>query len=285
LNEVSDKLKTIKAENYLLVFPLLAATLFLTAWRSQLILRKIGIFLNFKESTLIFIAGLSMLITPVSSGAIIKSHLIKKKTGSSISSTAPIVIYEKWLEFVSVVIIIGIMLLWTDFLESKIIFIVGLVLASISFFIFKNVVGLKYINAILTKFGIFKNFIVNVDEFRSSTSALLKTWTMIELLSITVISKVISLVYLFFIFQSLDVQINFFEGGQIFYTSTLIGVISFLPGGLIVTEAGLLGMLLKKGIGTSTASLLVILVRLVTNWIPIILGFIALKFSFNQKND
>jgi len=226
-----------------------------------------------------------MLITPASSGAIIKSHLIKKKTGNSISSTTPIIIYEKWLEFISIVITIGILLFWADFLESKIIFIMGLVLAVISFFIFKNLVGLKIINKILGRFGIFKNSVVNMDEFRESTSTLLKTRNLFELLSITIVIKVISLASLFLIFQSLNVQINFFESGQIFYTSTLIGIMSFLPGGLVVTEAGLLGMLLKKGIDISSATLLVLLLRLVTNWIPVILGFIALKISLNQKND
>lgn len=59
------------------------------AYRYHIILKKLDINLNFKDSLIIFYVGLSMLITPGGTGALIKSHIIKKKIGKSFSSTTP----------------------------------------------------------------------------------------------------------------------------------------------------------------------------------------------------
>ncbi len=282
-NELSSVINSIKLEYLLLAFPLTLLTILLTGLRFHLVLKKIGINLTLKESIKIFISSLSMLITPGGSGALIKSYILKKKIGVSISSTAPIVIYEKWLEFFSIIIIIGLLLIWTDFWESRLVFLIGLILISFSFFIFKNSTGLKFLNKLFIKLRFTKQFVIDISEFNKTTGELLKPKSIIEFLSISILTKIIPLFTIYLIFISLSSDFDFFSSGQIYFTSTLIGVLTFVPGGVVVTEAGMLGMLLSYGSDFSQASILVLLIRFLSLWFPIILGFIMLK-TISKKN-
>jgi glycosyltransferase 2 family protein len=281
-NKILLELKSIKIEYYIPIFSLTVLTLLIGGWRYQLILKTLDINLKFKECFIIFLAGLSMLITPGGSGALIKSYILKKKLGKSISSTTPIIIYEKWIELLSVVIVIGFLLIKVSYVESIFVFIIGLILVSTLFILFKNTVGLQFLNKKFQKIPFLRKFIINLDEFKITTSILLKPKITIQILLVTMMTKIIPLFIVFLIFKSLDSHIDFFEGGQIYFTSVLAGVLSFIPGGIIITETGLLGTLLNYGTDISTASILVILLRFVTLWFPVMLGFVALKIIYRQ---
>jgi len=286
LNSIVTQLNAIRVEYFFPIFVLMTITLLITAWRYQLILKKLDIQISYKDCFTIFVAGLSMLITPAGSGAMIKSYILKKKIGTSISSTTPIIIYEKWLELVSVSVVIGFLLFWANFLASQVVFVIGVILIGASFFIFRNSTGLVFLNKLLTKFKFLKQFEINIEEFKKTTATLTKPSAIAEFLSLSLIKKFISLIVVFLIFKSLNSGLDFFSSGQIFFTSFLIGVLSFIPGGIIVTETSMLGMLLNNNVDFSSASLLVLMLRLVTTWIPVILGFLALKkISAKILND
>jgi len=247
-------------------------------------LHKLNIPLKFKESFLIFTSGLSMLITPATSGSIIKSYILKKKINKSISSTTPIVIYEKWLELFSIVIVIGILLFFSDYIESRIVFIIGAILIILSFVIFRSSMGLSFLNKQLSKTRITKKFTINAEEFRNTTKKLISIRAMIQFLSLTLLAKLIILGGVFIGFRALGLDFDVFTSGQIYFTSILIGFLTLIPGGIVVTETGMIGLLLKNSVDFSVASLTVLIIRSITLWFPILLGFIALK-QISGKNN
>ena len=51
---------------------------------------------------------------------------------------------------------------------------------------------------------------------------------------------------------------------------------------MIVTEAGLFGLILKTGNDMSIAAMLVLLIRILTFWFPMFIGFITLKFVLEK---
>ena len=64
------------------------------------------------------------------------------------------------------------------------------------------------------------------------------------------------------------------------YTSSLIlGAVSFLPGGIGVTEGTLVGLFSLQNIDISTAVVLVVFIRIFILWYSVIVGFISLKIS------
>ena len=75
------------------------------------------------------------------------------------------------------------------------------------------------------------------------------------------------------------------QAGTFIYASmTVAGALSFLPGGLGVTEAGMLALLgqLGSGTGRSVAAAATFVTRLCTLWYAVIVGLVAL-FIFARR--
>jgi len=106
--------------------------------------------------------------------------------------------------------------------------------------------------------------------------------------------KIITLSTLFWIFISSAVYfiivgfgIEIFEifGIWTMYTnSIMLGFVSFLPLGIGVVEGSFAGFMAYGGIDMSVALTLIIIIRLIVEWIPIGIGFISLKFAYNKKS-
>ena len=77
----------------------------------------------------------------------------------------------------------------------------------------------------------------------------------------------------------LNIQIDLITSFQYVFTSILFGSISFIPGGLGVTEGSLTTLLHNSGISLSQSSASVLLIRLLTLWYSIILGLIVYKLT------
>jgi len=65
----------------------------------------------------------------------------------------------------------------------------------------------------------------------------------------------------------------------IYATSTLLGAISFIPGGIGITEGSITGLFTLNGIDVSTALILSIMIRIFTLWYSVSVGFVLLKFT------
>jgi uncharacterized protein (TIRG00374 family) len=281
-NKIISVLNQIQFERYIAILSLSVLTLLIHGWKYKILLSKLDLHLNFKECFLIHTAGLAMMITPGGSGLIISNYILKKKTGRSISSTIPIFIYERWLDVVVLTIIIGTLLYWNNFIASQIVFVIGLILSGFIFFVFKNKVGLNLLNKILVSTRILKKFVINTEEFQESAKKLTPPKTMISLLLISFLTKLVPMIAVYLVFDLFDLNIDFFTTSQIFFTNQIIGILSFVPGGIIVTETGLLGLIMQTGVDFSVATMLVMLLRILTFWFPTFIGFIALKFILKK---
>jgi len=284
IEKIIFDISEIKLEYIVICFPIMMGSIIVTSWRYHIMLYKLNIKLNFKESFLLFTAGLSMLITPGASGSIIKSYILKQKINQSISSTTPIVLYEKWLELFSIVIVIGTLLFFTNFLEAKIVFIIGMIVTIFLFILFKYSVGLNTINKLMSKIRFTQKLKINTEEFRHTTENLTNFKTFFQLLSLTLLSKLFIITSVFLVFHSLSLNFDIFSSGQIYFTSVLIGFLTMVPGGVVVTETSMLGLLLSNNIELSTASLTVLIVRGITLWFLMMIGFLALKIITGRKN-
>jgi uncharacterized protein (TIRG00374 family) len=71
----------------------------------------------------------------------------------------------------------------------------------------------------------------------------------------------------------------------IYATSTLLGAISFIPGGIGITEGSIAGLFTLNGVDVSTALILSVMIRVFTLWYSVGVGFVLLKFTgaFSSK--
>ena len=283
IDKIAISLSKINFQYYVIIFPLILGTIFIRGIRFHILLRKLDIVLKIRESVLISTAGLAMLFTPGGIGTIIKSYILKQKIGQSYSSTTPILIYEKWTELVATTIIVGVLLFWANLFESQIILGVGLSLSILIFLVLKKNRWLSLLNKFINKIGLGKKLSLDEKEFHQSSVKLLSFGLLAKLLSLALLNRIILLISVFLIFESFNLNINLFLSGQLYFTSLLIGALSFLPQGAVVFDTSMLGLLVSKGIDFSVASVLILIIRSVTLWFEVLLGFICLKFVLNSK--
>ena len=87
-----------------------------------------------------------------------------------------------------------------------------------------------------------------------------------------------SSVYLILLAFDID-SINFLQSIATYPASVLIGVASFIPGGVGVTEGSLAGLFVLQGVDLSLALIVSIFIRIFTLWFSVSIGFIGLKLS------
>ena len=109
INNIFSHVAQIDFKIYLIIFPLAFLYLLVASWRYGQLLKKIGIVLGFRDYFLLYVAGESMAITPGGLGSVVKSHILEKTTGKSFSSTAPIVLFERWIDLGGILLALGIL--------------------------------------------------------------------------------------------------------------------------------------------------------------------------------
>ena len=89
-------MKEIKIEYIFFIFLAFSLSIFVKSLRQYFFLKQISIKISFKENIIIYLAGLSMIISPGGMGEIIKSHFLRENHNISISKTSPIVLIERY---------------------------------------------------------------------------------------------------------------------------------------------------------------------------------------------
>jgi len=286
ISDVPTLIKTISQIDivYYISFPLVILVIIISGLRFHYMVKILDIDIKIKDSIFISTSGLAMGITPGGIGTAIKSYFLKKKYDESISKTMPLLLIEKWLEICSITTVIGILMIFTDFSESRFVFIIGIILTVTIFLILKYIKNLKFIYSFLKKIKV-KQEKFDDEEFNNSLKKLISLRVIIPTYCYTLFTKGITIVMVFLIFESFDIGLSIFESSQIFFTSSLIGVLSLIPGGIIVTESSLLGLLIKDGIDFSKATALIIFLRFTTIWFGTLIGIFTLKYSFKKNEE
>lgn len=264
--------------NFLVLIPAFSLVLlsyFVRGFRWDFFLKTLDINISLKKSLLLFFAGLGLSITPGKFGEVIKSHFLKKDYDHSYSKTAPIVFVERYYDLVGILIISLIGIWFTD-IDRTIIFV------ALGIIIFALVISQqkKLVIKILGKFesiSFLNKLARNSLETFETVHVLLKPKLYGKSLGYSVTAWLIESLAVFIIFLGFEIDISLPSVILIFTVSSIIGGLSMLPGGIGLTEGGMVGLLLLEGIDYTSAISVVIMVRIVTLWFSVILGLIVLK--------
>ena len=285
INVISEKILEIEFWYLPAILALMGVHTVLMGIRYHRLLHRLEIKIPFTESLKIFVAGLSLGVTPGGIGTALKSHILKKKYGNSISSSLPIILIERWTELLAILIISLALLLWVPLYESMVLLAVGFALIVFVMVVFSNSKVFLLVQRLCGKIRFFKKFTESIEESKNSLNKITKKESIIESLVYSLIAKSIHLFTVYLVFLSIGINLSFFESGQIYYTSLVFGVLTFIPGGIIVTESSMLGLLLKHGIEMSLAIVAVIYIRIISMWLVTFVGTVMLKFSFRTKEQ
>ena len=242
------------------------------------LLKNSNIHVPVKGNIVVFLSGMGLELTPGHVGALIKSQILKTKFSISRTKTAPIVLIEKVYDLIGAIIasIIGIIILG---METYLIAIALSALALI-FFLMCYRPAFDLFLGLIAKRKFFSKYIENISDsyeiIKKSTSV--KSFTICILLSIAYWSIISAGVYYILAGFGID-MIDYLKILSIYTSSAFLGAITFIPGGIGVTEGSLTGLLSIQGVDISVALVLSVMIRLFAFWYPVCVGFISLNFS------
>ena len=256
---------------------------FISAVKYHRLLLKSDIKIPFKQSFKLFNVGKFMGVTPGGAGVLIKSHLLKKHYGKSISSTFPNLLVERWTEILAVLVLMSILVIQIDVYESKIILLIGYSLFFLSLAIIYNKKMYFGVRSICNKIKFLKKYVESLEKSRESLSRVNTKKNFSEAFGYSLIGKLFQLLIVYLCFLSVGIDLDIVTSGVVYYTSLMAGILTLIPAGMIVTESGMIGLLLKLNIGLTMATLGVLYVRIITLWAGMIAGIITYRFMLKEK--
>lgn len=248
--------------------------------RWALLLRDRDIHVPTRNSAIVFVAGFALAITPGKVGELVKSYLLRSIHQVPVARSAPVVIAERVGDLVALVVlaVIGVALYGLA---------VTLVIAA------SAIVGLGLLvlawPALAHRLGDLVTRPRFLARFRPKVHELLDGLAALSRPSVLAWSTALSTVAWLCECVGFAVIVNAFPGADvpfalammIYAVTTIAGALSFLPGGLGVTEGGMTLMLVEasRGVDSPTAAAATILTRLATLWFAVGLGLIAMAIA------
>ena len=277
-NVITEKISNFKINHLPLILLLVSASWVPLIIKWHFLLKNCEIDIPLRKSITVFFSGVAFEITPGQIGALIKSQLLKTSSNIPRTKTVPIIVAEKVYDLIGAILasIIGIIILGMDF---YLIIIAVLALAVIFFFMFYRPASEIFFKRI-TKTKFFSKYVDNMSEFHAiiQKSTNVKAATICILLGVTYWFIISAAAYYTLIAFDINV-LDYLTVLAIYTTSILLGAISFVPAGIGVAEGSIAGLFTLNGIDVSTALILSVMIRVLTLWFSVSVGFIALKFT------
>ena len=229
------------------------------------------------DSFLTYLSGFVLTVTPGKVGEVFKSLVLFESHGVPMTKTAPIVVAERATDVLGIValIVFGSLgfsggLVWAGIGTALVVTLIG-VIASES-------LSMKLIALVGKMPGRIGRMAPKLEAAYGSLATMLHPRNLFVPTVLSAASWLLECLALWVILggfgQTTSIPLSTF-----FYaTSTLVGAIVPVPGGLGVTESALMGQMTELGhVDKGIATAAMILVRFATLWFAVVVGFIALS--------
>jgi uncharacterized protein (TIRG00374 family) len=255
--------------------------------RWQYYLRVLGLAVPTGESLLVFLGGFALTVTPGKLGEAVKAFLLRESRGIPAARTAPIVIAERFTDLVGLLLLAGVGVFTFD--VDRRFLAVGAALIGVGLLVVSVESVARLAIRIASRVPGVRRVAHRLDTFYESTAALLRPAPLGVAVLLSVVSWAFECLAFWLVvggFPGAEVKLQ--AAVFIYAAMTVAGALSFLPGGLGATEAGMLGLLGKLGTGTGRGVSLaaVFVTRLCTLWFAVAVGLGALVlFARRTKID
>lgn len=243
-------------------------------------LGRIGVAgLSRPDSALVFLGGLSMVVTPGRVGEWLKSYLVRELTGTPLSVTAPIILAERLTDAVSMLALAAVGLVvygygWQTLLP---------VLLGIGFAVYLTQHRALARQAFqpLKRLPFLAAHLGNLRAFYESSHALFRPASLGFAVALGVASWFGECLAFFLVLVGLGLPaepVLLLQATFILATATIVGSVSMLPGGLVVADGSIAGLLLLLRVvdDPATAAAATLIVRFCTLWFGVGVGAVAL---------
>lgn len=234
----------------------------------------------------IFLTGFALTMTPGKLGEVVKSFFLRQAIGTAVSASAPIVLAERLTDVLGVVLLAALGL--TTYQVGGPTLAVAVVGAAIFVALVQQ---RQWVEAILSRLAVWRPTARFATIFRNlyeSTYALLAWRPLVVSILLAAISWFGECVAFFLVLWGFGLTPDLtllLQATFIYAVASLLGALSFLPGGLGATE-GVLAVLLVQLVAMPEADALAatLIVRFCTLWFAVILGLLAM-LTMQRRQD
>ncbi len=284
LSLIAEKIKNFRSEYVPIIILLIFSSWLLLYLRWHLLLKNYNISIPQRKNFLIYFAGFALSVSPAKSGELIKSVILKEKFNVPHSHSVPIIAMERFYDVVGTLIVTVLGLWFLGIKYLPIITVVSAVLVLIFCMVYSTKIFNKFLK-ILGKLNFLKKFTEPLTSSQQVIKESVKGKIAVFSSLLTVIYRLIESFAIYFVLLGFGVDsLHYLKIVAIYSFSIIIGNMSFIPGGLGITEGSLAGLFSLQGLGISTAIVIAIVIRLFTLWFGVIIGFICLKLTSNLGN-
>ena len=241
--------------------------------RWQLYLRRQRVVVPVGSSAMVFGAGLSLAITPAKLGEQIKSYLLRELHAIPTTRTAPIVIAERVTDLVALLVLALIGVAAYGVQTTLVLVGAGLVGAGLLLLAWPRPAAALI--DLVTRPRRMRRFREPMHEMYDGLAALCRPKLLVGATALAIPAwtcECIGFAVIVEAFPNAHVALGL--AVAIYATTTIAGALSFLPGGLGVTEGTMAILLVRSGVQLDQATAVdaTLLTRLATLWFGVVLG-------------
>ncbi len=227
-------------------------------------------------SAVIFTSGFAMSITPAKMGEVLKALMLRERYDMAVSRTGPIVLAERFTDVGALLLLGGIGLL--DLPHGKL--IAGVATACVlagGAVVSSRVMG-QWVIVQLTRSSRMLRLREGLLNAHGALRELLQPATFAVGTLLSILAWGLQGVALLDVANDSPGVSMDLAGSMLAYCAPLLaGTLAMLPGGLGLTEASMAGVIVRfGGASVAAAAAITIIVRVITFWIAILLGGVAL---------
>jgi uncharacterized membrane protein YbhN (UPF0104 family) len=256
---IGDELGTFRWELFPAAAGLTTLNYLLRFWRWQRYLAKLEIRVPPGRSLAIFVAGLTMTITPAKLGEVLKCGLLRRSFEVPVRRSAPVVLAERVTDATGVVVLAVVGGAGTDRWPLLVLALVGVA-----------VILVVVRSPLLGRFAA-------LGEAPEAARALLGTPLLAGMTVLSAVSWFCECLAAYVCVRGLHLDLSLADTIVVFSLGSLAGALSFVPGGLGVAETSMTGLMRVLGdVSKAGAAAATVLIRLATLWFAVALGLVGL---------
>jgi len=258
-------------------------------WRWEIYLRALGVRLPAGDSVKLYFATYVMVITPGKIGEVFKAGILRERFTVPLAVGLPAVLAERIFDFLAVFLLaVAGVYFWPGPLTGM---TTGLVLSAgvpvIIILLRQPAVRRRLVDR-ASRAPLLSRYRVGLDESLNSFGVLTRPGISAGTLSLSVLAWFAECVGLWLVCRGLAFPVMPLEATFAYAAGTLVGSLTFLPGGLGGTEATIIWLLGTLGMATHQAAAAALLIRLFTLWLAVFIGlafFVAARNLFQPSCD
>jgi len=246
-------------------------------FRWALYLKAVGAKIPARRSLVVFLSGFVMAVSPGKVGEVLKAYLLKESDEIRMADTIPVVIAERLTDLIAILLLtlIGV----EAFPRARFVVVAGVAIVAVLLVIIvwrSACLKIFSLAARLPKLG---GMVEHLERSYETMYRLVSPGRLVLGVLIGVVAWLCEALAFYVVLGGFEgLHPTVFVAVFIYAFATTAGALSFLPGGLGVTEGGMVALVMAAvvGAGRSSAVAATVVIRLATLWLAVGIGFGAL---------